>query len=95
MALAITERAGAGRLRLLVLRLAVNDRRGRFAGIFAHPLPDTHHVAAGRIDDLAAAVLDLLLDGKLGAECRDDYHIVRAEFADVGLLVFAHQVLNA
>ena len=95
MSCAGTERARAGRLGFLVLRLAVNNRGRRFAGIFADALPDAHHVAAGRVDDLAPAVLDLLLDGKLGAEGRDDDHVVGPEFADIGLLVFSHQVLDA
>ena len=55
----------------------MNDRSRRFARVFANPFPYAHHVAAGRIDDLAAAFLDLLLDGKLGAEGRDDHDILR------------------
>ena len=66
----VAERARAGRLGLLVLGLAMNDRSGRFARIFAHSFPDAHHVAASGIDDLAAALLDLLLDRQLGSERR-------------------------
>ena len=55
MAFAITEGARAGGLGFFVLGLAVNDRGGRFAGVFAHALPDAHDVAAGGVDDLATA----------------------------------------
>ena len=62
MSATIPERARAGGLCFFVFSLAVNDRRGRFARVFAHPLPDAHHVSARGIDNLAAAVLDLLLN---------------------------------
>ena len=95
MSLAVTEGAGTGRLRLFVLGLAVNDRGRRFAGVFADPLPDAHHVAAGSVHDLAAAILDLLLNGKFGAESGDDDNIVGLQIGDVGLFVVAGQVLDA
>ena len=79
MSLAVAERARTGRLGFFVLGLAVNDRRGRFAGVFAHPFPDAHHVAAGGIDNLAAAVLDLLQDRQFGPERRHDDHVVRLQ----------------
>ena len=62
MALSVTERARAGCLRLFVFGFAVNDGSSLFARIFTDPFPDAHHVAAGRVDNLAATVLDLLLD---------------------------------
>jgi hypothetical protein len=95
MAFAVAERARAGRLGFFVLGLAVNDGSGRFAGVFADPFPNTHHVAAGRIHDLAAAFLDLLLDRKLRAEGGDNHDILRLQIGDVGFLVPAHQVLDA
>ena len=55
MAFAVTERARTGGLGFFVLSFAVNDRGGRFAGVFANSLPDTHDVAAGGVDDLATA----------------------------------------
>ena len=60
MSLAIAQGARAGCLGLLVLGLAVDDGSGRFARVFAHALPNTHYVAASRINNLAAALLDLL-----------------------------------
>src|SRR4029077_12022788 len=58
----ITERTRAGGLCFFVFSLSVNDGRGRFARVFANPLPDAHHVSTRSIDNLAAAVLDLLLN---------------------------------
>ena len=75
MPLAVPERARTGRFCLLVFGFAMNDGSSRFAGVFTHPLPDAHHVAAGGIDDLAAAVLDLLLDRQFGSKCRHDHHV--------------------
>ena len=89
MSLAIAERARAGRLRFFVLGFAVNDRSGGFARVFAHPFPNTHDVAASGVDDLAAALLDLLQGGKLGAERGHDDDVIRLQICDVGLLVFA------
>jgi len=62
MSLAVAERARTSCFRLFMFGFAVNNGSSRFARIFTDPFPDAHHVAAGRIDDLAAAVLDLLLD---------------------------------
>ena len=42
---------------------AMYNGSSRFARVFTHPFPDTHHVSARGIDNLAAAILDLLLDG--------------------------------
>lgn len=62
MSLAIAQGPRAGCLGLLVLGFAVDDGGGRFARVFADAFPDTHHVAARGIDNLAAALLDLLQD---------------------------------
>ena len=62
VALPVTDRARTGCFRLLVFGFAVNDGSSRFARVFADPLPHAHHVAARGIDNLAAAVLDLLLN---------------------------------
>src|SRR2546423_13540660 len=73
----------------------MNDGGRGFAGVFANALPDAHHIAAGRVYDLATAILDLLLDRQLGPERGHDHHVVRLKISDVGLLVFPHQVLDA
>src|SRR5262245_20553854 len=70
MTASVAERTRTGGLVLFVLRFAVNDRSNRFAGVFAYPFPDAHHVAARRIDNLAAAIFDLLLDRQLSSKCR-------------------------
>src|ERR1700694_3891042 len=57
MPFAVAESARAGRLCLFMFRLAVNDRGGGFARVFADTFPNAHHVAAGGIQDLAAALL--------------------------------------
>src|SRR5690242_13882098 len=62
MAASVAEGTRAGGLGLFVLGFAMNDGSDRFAGIFPHAFPDAHHVAASGIDDLAAAIFDLLLD---------------------------------
>ena len=95
MSLAIAQGARAGCLGLLVLGLAVDDGSGRFAGVFAHALPNTHYVAASRIDNLAAALLDLLQGRQFRSERRYDHHILGLQIGNFGLLVFPHQVLNA
>ena len=65
------------------------------AGVFADPFPDAHDVAASGIDDLAAAILDLLQDGQLGSERGQDDDVVGLQLGDVGLLVLSGQVLDA
>ena len=87
MTLAIAQRARAGRLGFLVLGLAVNDGSGRFARVFAHAFPNAHHVAASRIDDLATAILDLLLDRQFRSKRRHDDNVVRLQIGNVGLFV--------
>ena len=47
------------------------------------------------IDNLAAAVLDLLLDRQFRAKRRHDDHVLGLQIGNVGLLVFAGQVLDA
>src|SRR5215472_19370944 len=58
----VAERARTGGLRLFVLGFTVNYGSDRFARILADPFPDAHHVTARGIDNLAAPVLDLLLN---------------------------------
>ena len=78
-----------------MLGFAVNDGSGRFARVLAHAFPDTHDVATSGVDNLATDVFDLLQSRKLGAESGHDDDIVRTKVFDVGLLVFAEQVLDA
>src|SRR4051794_8151403 len=73
MSLAVAEGARAGGLGFFVRSLAMDDRRRRFARIFPDAFPNTHHVAAGRVDDLTTAILNLLLNGQLGPERRHDH----------------------
>ena len=95
MTLAVAERARAGGLGFLVLGLAVDDGSGGFARVFAHAFPDTHDVAAGGVDDLAAAFFDLLQGGKLGAEGGNDHDVVRLRSAMSACLFCPMQVLDA
>jgi hypothetical protein len=62
MPAAVAKRARASSLGLLVFGFAVNDRGSRFACVFTNPLPNAHYVTTRGIDNLAAAVLDLLLN---------------------------------
>ena len=94
MSAAVTERAGTGGLCLFVLRFAVNNGGHRLNGIFAHPFPNAHHVAACGINNLAAAILDLLLNRQFGSKCRHDDNVVGAEISDVRLLISAGEIFD-
>src|SRR5207248_1034332 len=63
--------------------------------IFSDPFPDTHHVTAGRINNLATAVLDLSLDRQFRSKRWHDNDILRAQIGNIGLLVFASEILDA
>src|SRR5579862_1072622 len=95
MAVAVEYGAGARGFRFLVLGFAVNDGCGVFVGVLAHPLPDTHHVAAGGVDDLAAALLQLRERGDFRPERGDDDHVLGGEVVDLRLAPFADEVLDA
>src|SRR6266481_2105741 len=95
MPAAVAKRARAGSLGFLVFGFAVNDRGSRFACVFTNPLPNAHYVAASRIDNLATAVFDLLLDRQFRSERRYDHHVFRAQIGNVSLLVLASEVLNS
>jgi hypothetical protein len=56
--------------------------------------PHAHHVAARRIHDLAALLLDPRERRHVGAESRHDHHIICQEVMHLRLLVFAEQVLD-
>src|ERR1700730_6064330 len=92
---AIAKCARARGLGLFVFRLSVNNRGGRFAGIFAHAFPNAHHVAAGRIDDLAAAIFDLLQDRQFRSESGHDNDVVRLQIGYLRLLIMSGQILDA
>jgi hypothetical protein len=56
--------------------LAVDDRGEAGLGVTAHALPHAHDVAAGGVDDHAAALLDALHELCLGAEGGHDDDVV-------------------
>src|ERR1700745_3128614 len=60
----IAESARTRGFRLFMRRLPMNDGCRRFTCVFAYSLPNAHHVPASRINNLAASILDLLLDGQ-------------------------------
>ena len=93
--LSVAERARARRLSFLVLGFPVNDRRDRFARVFADAFPNAHHVAASSVDNLAAALFDLLQHRQFGAERRHDHDIVGLQIGNLGLLVTTSQILDA
>src|SRR5207244_13404715 len=70
VSLSVAERARARRLGLLVLGFTVNDRRDRFARVFADAFPNAHHVAANGVEHLAAAFFGLLQHRQFGADLR-------------------------
>ena len=84
-----------GGLGLLVLGLAVDDARHRFAGILPDPLPDAHHVAAGGVHQHAALGLEFLSRLNLRAERRNDHHVVRLELVHLGRAGLGRDGYNA
>ena len=94
MSAAVTERARTGGFRLFVLRLPVNDGCSRFTCVFAYSLPNAHHVPASRINNLATAILDLLLDRQFGSKRRHDDDILGAEISDVRFFIFTGEILD-
>ena len=66
---------GGGGLGFLVLGLAVDDAGHALARILPHPLPDAHHVPAGRVHQFASLGHQLLLGLHLRPEGRDDDHV--------------------
>src|SRR6476646_9905569 len=90
----IAESARTRGFGLFVLRLPVNDGCSRFTRVFAYSLPNAHHVPASRINNLAAAILDLLLDRQFGTKRRHDDDILGAEIGDVRLLIFPGEILD-
>ena len=70
---------GRGRLRLLVMQLAVDDRGEAVARVLAHLLPDVEHRAAGRVDQRAAPPLQPLQVRHRHAERRNDDDVVGDE----------------
>src|SRR6266480_3990755 len=92
MAASVAERTRAGGLGLFVLGFAMNDGSSRFASVFAHAFPNAHHVAASGIDNLAAAILDLLLDRQLSSKCRDEHDVFGSEIGNVRLFILAGEI---
>src|SRR5260370_8341153 len=90
----IAESARTRGFRLFVLRLPVNDGCSRFTCVFAYSLPNAHHVPASRIDNLAAAILDLLLDRQFGSKRRHDDDVIGAEIGDVRFFIFTVELLH-
>jgi hypothetical protein len=73
----------------------VNDARDFVLGVLPHALPDTHHVAAGRIHKLTTFGFKLLPHGNLSPEGGDDDDVTLPQILDVGVLLFAGQELDA
>src|SRR6476646_6236081 len=90
----IAESARTGGFGLFVLRLPVNDGCSRLTCVFAYSLPYAHHVPASRINNLATAILDLLMDRQFGSKRRHNDDVIGAEIGDVRLLIFAGKILD-
>ena len=71
-----------GRPRLLVVRLAVDDRRIAVARVLADVLPDVEHRAAGRVHEGAAPALQTLESLHRHAERGNDADIRGIEAVD-------------
>ena len=76
------DRLRGRRLRFLVPHLAVDDRRVPAFGIPPDVLPDIEDRPAGRVDQRAAAVLELLQHGDRDAKGRQNDHVFRLELLD-------------
>ena len=84
IAAAVRDGLRRGRLRLLVPDLAVDDRGVAALGVAPDVLPDVQHRSAGRVDERAAAAIELLQHRDRDAEGRQDHDVGRAELdADV------------
>ena len=79
-------------LGFLVLGLAVNDAGDALLRVLADALPHAHHVAAGGVHEQAALLLQLAPRGDLGAEGRDDDHVLALKHGEfhIGRLVREH-----
>src|ERR1051326_2138789 len=78
-----------------MLGLAMNNRGHALAGIFAHPFPNAHDIAAGGVDNLAAVIPDLLQNGQLRAEGGEDNYVLRLQFGNVRLFIWTGQVFDS
>ncbi len=76
------QRARRCRSCFLVGRFPMNDAGNLLGSVLAHPLPDAHHVAARRIDNLARAPLYRLDGGDLRAEGWNDHDVAGIQFFD-------------
>ena len=81
----LPQRARGGGAGFLVRSLAVDDRGHSLGGILADALPDTHDIAAGGINNLAAVGFHRVDHGDLGAERRHDHDIFGLEVVEVGV----------
>src|SRR6476620_11212704 len=90
----IAESARTRGFGLFVFRLPVNNGCSRFTCVFAYSLPNAHHVPASRINNLATAILDLLLDRQFGSKRRHDDDVVGTEIGDIRFLIFASEILD-
>src|SRR6266446_4479106 len=77
-----------------MLGLAMDDGSSGLARVFTHSLPNAHDVAASGIDNLAAAILDLLQDRQFGSESRHNYNVIGLEIGNLGLFIVPGQVLD-
>ena len=95
MAAAVGRRLRTGGLGFLVPGLAVDDAGDLVLGVLPHALPDAHHVAAGRVHEAAAFVLELLPRRDLRAEGGNDDNVVLLQVLDVRVLLLAGEELDA
>ena len=78
-----------GGARLLVVALAVDDHGVAVAGAAVHHLPDVQHAAAGRVDEHAALLAEVLHVGRGHAERRQDHHVAALDHRVAGCRVLA------
>src|SRR6516165_175859 len=90
-----SEGTGSRSLGFLVLCFTMDDGGHMFHGVLAHPFPYTHHVAASRVDNLAAPFLDLLQRVQVGAKGGYDDDIVCSQFVDLGLASVAKEIFDS
>src|SRR6516162_11936225 len=90
-----SEGTGSCSLGFLVLCFTMDDGGHMLHGVLAHPFPNAHHVAASRVDNLAAPFLNFFQRVQVGAKSGYDDDIICSQFVDLGFASVAKEILDS